>query len=131
MTDERDTRGSGVGTRMCIVQPSVYGVDNTVTLDGLKDLNLARSPVQDRDPGRNNNDDDDDDDHDDDHDHEEEEVTAGGCAVVEIDPGVTSETMLMDLHKRGARGVRYVADVDLSLDVPLRPRPRNHPPDLI
>ena len=124
MTDERDTRGSGVGTRMCIVQPSVYGVDNTVTLDGLKDLNLARSSAQGRDPGRSEHDDDD-------HDHEEEVVTAGGCAVVELDPGETSETMLMDLHKRGARGVRYVADVDLSLDVPLRPRPRNHPPDLI
>jgi predicted TIM-barrel fold metal-dependent hydrolase len=29
---------SEVAPKMCIVQPSIYGSDNTVTLDGLKEL---------------------------------------------------------------------------------------------
>lgn len=32
-----------VTPRMCIVQPSVYGTDNTVTTDGVKDLGLDKA----------------------------------------------------------------------------------------
>lgn len=78
----------GKGLRMCVVQPSVYGVDNEVTIGGVEALGKMRRSTEDEGDSHG-------------------AVGAWrGCAVVELDVKNTSGEMLQTYHERGVRGVR-------------------------
>lgn len=94
--------GKGKSLRMCIVQPSIYGVDNDLTLSGVGELNVQRARPGSSSSsgvgsgsgtgsGENTID-----------------GVSGGCAVVEIDPDDCPKEVLEGMHKRGSRGVRLV-----------------------
>jgi hypothetical protein len=78
----------GKGLRMCVVQPSVYGVDNEVTIGGVEALGKMPRASDGEGDSRG-------------------AVGAWrGCAVVELDVKNTSGEMLQTYHERGVRGVR-------------------------
>ena len=78
----------GKGLRMCVVQPSVYGTDNEVTIGGVEAL--GKMPRASEGEGDSHG-----------------AVGAWrGCAVVELDVKNTSGEMLQTYHERGVRGVR-------------------------
>jgi predicted TIM-barrel fold metal-dependent hydrolase len=78
----------GKRLRMCVVQPSVYGTDNEVTIGGVEAL--GKMPRSTEDEG-------------------DSDGAVGawvGCAVVELDVKNTIGEMLQTYHERGVRGVR-------------------------